>query len=488
LSDDDEDEEEDIDVASSSSADSTHCRYSVENSYNEEKEQACLALREICINTGSSFLPYIEKSFEEIFKLINYPQDDIRKASVDALLQFCIALHKMNSNETKQALYKALQMFVPKCAELIRSDEERGVVMCCLDAYASLLDEVKGDVLVGEGHREAIMNCVIDVLTLKTMCQDTDLDAATETNDDDAEAEHDELLLESAGDVIPKFAAAITPDDFVLYFPNILQLMTQRTVIATRSPRLLANAVISEKAAQHQPEVVRFRDSGGVHEVSGRVRGKISAAPGAVVVGRREGRGRRGAKQRHLRTRRDDSARQERHISVSFQKWKSNRLNFCFVTSSLWFFLIVSLYQDILQALSASVAKESHAGTLDNICGALAKMIIANSAGIPLEQVFPAFLQRLPLRDDFQENEAVVECFCSLYREGNAIFRQHLSDVIKIIVQVYHKKQYPNDETKTKLVELIKIINRDFSEEFGNTVSSLGPEVTNSLQNLFTAS
>jgi hypothetical protein len=53
----------------------------------------------------------------------------------------------------------------------------------------------------------------------------------------------------------------------------------------------------------------------------------------------------------------------------------------------LWFFLIVSLYQDILQALSASVAKESHAGTLDNICGALAKMIIANSAGIPLEQV-----------------------------------------------------------------------------------------------------
>jgi hypothetical protein len=221
--------------------------------------------------------------------------------------------------------------------------------------------------------------------------------------------------------------------------------MTQRTVIAARSPRLLANAVISEKAAQHQPEVVRFRDSGGVHEVSGRVRGEVSAAPGAVVVGRREGRGRRGAKQRHLRTGRDDSARQERHISVSFQKWKSNRLNFCFVTSSLWFFLIVSLYQDILQALSASVAKESHAGTLDNICGALAKMIIANSAGIPLEQVFPAFLQRLPLRDDFQENEAVVECFCSLYREGNAIFRQHLSDVIKIIVQVYHKKQYPND-------------------------------------------
>lgn len=62
------------------------------------------------------------------------------------------------------------------------------------------------------------------------MCQDTDLDAANESNDEETEAEQDELLLESAGDVIPKFAAAITPDDFALYFPNILTLMTQRTV------------------------------------------------------------------------------------------------------------------------------------------------------------------------------------------------------------------------------------------------------------------
>lgn len=58
-------------------------------------------------------------------------------------------------------------MFVPKCAELIRSDEERSVVTVCLDAYSLLLEELRGDVLIAEGHREAIMNCVIDVLTLK---------------------------------------------------------------------------------------------------------------------------------------------------------------------------------------------------------------------------------------------------------------------------------------------------------------------------------
>lgn len=51
LSESDEDDE-DIDIGSTSSTSSVQCRYSVENSYNEEKEQACLALREICLNTG----------------------------------------------------------------------------------------------------------------------------------------------------------------------------------------------------------------------------------------------------------------------------------------------------------------------------------------------------------------------------------------------------------------------------------------------------
>ncbi|CAH1990534.1 unnamed protein product [Acanthoscelides obtectus] len=65
LSDEEDDVEEDIDGSSSGSVDSAQCRYSVENSYNEEKEQACLALREICVNTGRAFLPYIETCFEK---------------------------------------------------------------------------------------------------------------------------------------------------------------------------------------------------------------------------------------------------------------------------------------------------------------------------------------------------------------------------------------------------------------------------------------
>lgn len=62
------------------------------------------------------------------------------------------------------------------------------------------------------------------------MCQDTDAGTQTDANEDETEAEQDELLLESAGDVIPKYAAAISPDDFAHYFPNVLKLLSGRTV------------------------------------------------------------------------------------------------------------------------------------------------------------------------------------------------------------------------------------------------------------------
>lgn len=191
-------------------------------------------------------MPYLSKSFEEIFKLINYPQEDIRSAAIDAIQQFCITLSEVKTPEGKNDLHKALQMFIPKCAELIRYDEEQNIVTHATNAFSNLLETVKDDVLIGEGHKEAIMNCVIDLLTQKTICQDTDMGGNDGTGDDEAESEQTELLLECAGDVIPKFGNALRPDDFVLYFPNILHLLTIRTVSLLRILLFLRCAILND--------------------------------------------------------------------------------------------------------------------------------------------------------------------------------------------------------------------------------------------------
>lgn len=121
-----EDEEEDNEITG----------YSVENAYMEEKEEAILALMELSEHCGQAFAPYIQISFEEIYKHINYPNEDIRAAAIDALRQFVISLYKLNNlTETTQAI----TILIPKLSEIIRTDEERQVVMRALEAFNEIL-------------------------------------------------------------------------------------------------------------------------------------------------------------------------------------------------------------------------------------------------------------------------------------------------------------------------------------------------------------
>lgn len=67
----------------------------------------------------------------------------------------------------------------------------------------------------------------------------------------------------------------------------------------------------------------------------------------------------------------------------------------CFVTfyrSKLVLPWLGRHYSEILQALSTAASKERHAGTLDNICGALAKLILTNISGVPMAQVSVCWL------------------------------------------------------------------------------------------------
>ncbi|XP_022906239.1 importin-4-like [Onthophagus taurus] len=434
-------DEEDIENESVSS-DSTQCRYSVENSYNDEKEQACLSLTELSKKLSSFFLPYLEKSFEEIFKLLDYPQEDIRSSAIAALEQFCITLHEQQTPEGKQALYKALQMFIPKCAQIIKFEEEQNIVIQATNAYSNMLESIKGDMFVGEGHREAIMNCVIDLLTKKTTCQDNDNNDSGDTVDDDEESEQTELLLECAGDIIPKYGNALTPDEFVLYFQNVLNLLSIRTKNKKSvSQRSFGYGTLAECMKPLGIYVEKFVPAllqlwvAGAKDESEDVRNNSVFGLGEMVLYGKD--------------------------------------------------CMFPHYNDILHGLSNMLPKETHSGTMDNISGALAKLIIANVNAVPMDQVFPALLQHLPLKTDFAENEAIIKCFCGLYQQGNVHIKNNMENVVKIVVHIYHNKQTENDVTLLMVTEFLKTINRDFPQEFGSIVSSLGEDVTGNVQKLF---
>ncbi|OXU25360.1 hypothetical protein TSAR_005639 [Trichomalopsis sarcophagae] len=432
LSESDKDEEdiENSDNEDDNDDDDDVIGYNVENAFVEEKEEAILALREIAQHTKGAFLPYLEKSFEEVFKVLNYPQEDIRKAAIDALMQFCLNFSKIETSEGAAATQKALSMFIPKLSELIRLDEERSVVMQALDSCAELLEHLKSDVIIGAGHKEAIMNCITDVMFGRTECQDQD--EAGGEGEDEGEAEHDELLFECAGQVLTNFGKALTPEDFALYLQVIFPVLIKRLKSKNSdSQRSFSIGTILECFPSLQHQVVGF-------------------VPELFPI----------------------------FVKFTNDPCDEVRSNAIFGLGELALHgkeLIYPHYAEILQVLSNAIARESNAGARDNIIGAIARLIITNHSIIPLDQVFPVFISHLPLREDLEENKTVFKSILVLYTNGHAVLRPNVNTLLKIATDIIQQEN-TDDETKNLIAEFMKLVQRDFPEEWNSFCGQLTTE------------
>ncbi|XP_066592125.1 importin-4-like [Prorops nasuta] len=430
-------DEEDIEYTDNEDDDDDVTGYSVENAYIEEKEEAILALKEIALHSEEAFLPYLEKSFEETFKLSNYPQEDIRKATIEALVQFCKNFSKINTNEGNRALEKALSILVPKLSELVRLDDERSVAISALDGCTELLKEFKSGVLTADGHKEAIMNCITDVLSGKTECQDQE-----DADGLDAEAEQDELLIECAGDLLSNFGKSLQPEEFLLYFQTTLPMILQRL-------------------KKEKSEAQRSFAIGTISEcLSGLKHTATSFVPQLLPT--------------FLRLTEDSSP--------------EVRNNAIFGIGELAFHAkdaVFPHYNDILQALSRLIAKEHHAGARDNIVGAIARLIIVNYTIVPLDQVYPVFISQLPLKEDFEEYKAVFKSIATLYQAGHDVLRPHIRTLLKLSVSILHEEKTNDDETKSLIVKFVKCVRQDFTEEWDALLAELPADTVANMQQTF---
>ncbi|XP_020296536.1 importin-4-like [Pseudomyrmex gracilis] len=403
--------------------------YSVENSYIEEKEESVIALKDIAENTGEAFLPYLQRSFEEIFKLINYPQDDIRKASMEALVQFCINFSKIDNEEGRQSLLKALSVFIPKLSEIIRLDEEPSVATCGLEAYSELLDEIKSIVIMGEGHKDAIINCVIDVFAGKLACQDQDQD-----EDDNTDAEQDKYLLDYASTVLINIGRLVPPEDFAICFETILPMLLKRLKKSDEWQRSAAVGTIAEcmSGLRHLSTAFVSRLlpiflQGATQDSDNEVRSNCFFAIGELVLYAKEA--------------------------------------------------VFPHYPQILQTLSHAISKETHETARDNVIGALARLIITNYSSLPLEQILPVFVQQLPLNLDWSEHKAVFQSIHTLYQAGVNVLQSYISRLLRIAITILHEEKYNDEETKRLIIEFIQCAQRDFQNDWNKIYSEMRLEV-----------
>ncbi|XP_037819285.1 importin-4 [Lucilia sericata] len=440
--DNEENEDREIDIENSDGEDDdldNIAGYSVENSYLDEKEEAILALKEFAQHTGAAFIPYLEQSYKNVYKMIDHPQEDIRKVSIDALTTFIIALYKQND---VQGVGNAITILIPKLGQIVRDDEEVSVVLAALESFSDILKELKHVALPDDKLTDTIFTCINDVLLGKVACQ---FDEPAGGNDDDAEeSEYDEAIVEGAGNLLPLFGHAMQPEKFAMYFGRAYPIIVSKLQKAKKNEEL---------------ESQRAFVYGALAECFGALKSCTGTYFDTFCPLMIDG------------------------LSDDFYQARQNAV---FGLGELVLYAeekSFEAYPHILMALSQAVANEKEPAALDNICGAIARLIITNCNLVPLNQVLPVLLQHLPLREDFDENASIFKCFKLLYIQCREAITPSIEQILAIAIHVLYKKEFVDQETCENAVGLVKEIRENYPDNF-SVVANSNPEVLQFLQTL----
>ncbi|XP_051796126.1 importin-4 isoform X2 [Acanthochromis polyacanthus] len=425
--------------------------FSVENAYIDEKEDACDALGEIAFNTGVAFQPFLESIFQQVYEMRDFPHEDVRRAAFGAMGQFCRAQHKVwQENPTEanhEALLKLLEVVLPCFVETVRTEPERQVVMSVLESMNGVIESCKGEVFRNPSHLKEISYVIRDVLKKKIACQDGGGDDA---DDEDQQAEFDGMLQEFAGEGIPLVASAVPADSFAPFLNDLLPLIMGKTKsTGTVAERSFSLGTIGEI-------LQALVTSPGGQGLAGRLSNRLLPV---LVAGVRDS---------------DPEVRNNSVFGLGCLAQAAGPI-------------VVTDYPMMLSVFSNMLSKESDARVIDNLCGALCRMILSNVEAVPLEQVVPALAARLPLKEDMEENKTVFSCLALLYTHSPALVVKVMNQIVAASSHVLDHKDV-DKETQNAAVLLMKQFAQNHCAEFQAAVRSLPAEQQAKLSAAVTAS
>lgn len=130
--------------------------------------------------------------------------------------------------------------------------------------------------------------------------------------------------------------------------------------------------------------------------------------------------------------------------------------------SAQYLHLLAALRPLFVVAPEASTAKLN---ARDNAAGAVARLILRNPAAIPLDQVLPVFIDALPLKNDFLENQPVFRTLFYLFRTNPQALYPFMDKLLTVFAHVLDPNSKAQDqigdETKAELVQLIGALNAE---------------------------
>ncbi|KIM83108.1 hypothetical protein PILCRDRAFT_450443 [Piloderma croceum F 1598] len=399
-----------------------------------EKEIAADTIGTVFAATRNHFLPWVEQCTVELVQLLPHYYEGIRKSATDSLLEIVRTFYELSDHQEwlpgakvqvplNPTVKELVTHSLPPLLELYESEDNKSVVAALCVGLAETITKV-GPAFI-EGQLDPICSIAVQILEQKALCQqDPDQDENDEAPED--QAEYDSVLISSAGDLVAALAEALGADfaqAFGTFFPLISKYYKKGRSLSDRSSAIgcLAEIISGMKASvtpSTEPLLELFYRA--LSDEDAEVQSNAAFASGLLV--------------------------EYSEVDLSPQ----------------YLHLLAALRPLFVLPPNASAAKGN---ARDNAAGAVARLIIRNTAAVPLDQVLPVFIETLPLKNDYLENRPVFRALFQLFRAYPQTLYPYMDKLLHVFAHVLDPSapEQIGDETRAELIALIGALNGEDS-------------------------
>ncbi|KAL5176206.1 putative importin subunit beta-4 [Glycine soja] len=411
----------------------------------DEKAAATQALGLFAQHTKTSYAPYLEETLRILVKHSSYFHEDVRLQAIISLKHILTAAHGIfqSQNSHSHLLFDfnttidtgfVFQEGAAKAKELLDTvmniyiktmveDDDKEVVAQACTSVADIIRDY------GYATLEPYLSQLVDATSLllqeKSSCQQIESDSEI----DDVDSAHDEVLMDAVSDLLPAFAKSIGAQ-FAPIFAQLFEPL-MKFAKSSRPPqdRTMVVACLAEVAQN-----MGFPIASYVDRVMPLVLKELASSEA------------------------------------------TNRRNAAFCVGELCkngHEPALKYYDNILRGLYPLFGEsEPDDAVRDNAAGAVARMIMVHPESIPLNQVLPVFLRVLPLKEDREESMAVYSCVSTLVFSSNPQILSLVPELVNLFALVV--------VSPVETPEVKAVVGRAFS----HLISLYGQQIQPLLSNL----
>lgn len=355
----------------------------------DEKAAATQAIGLFALHTKSSYAPYLEESLRILVRHSGYFHEDVRLQAVIALKHILTAAqavfqgHNEGPAKTKEVFDTVINIYIKTMTE---DDDKEVVAQACMGT-ADIIKEFGYTAI--EPYTSQLVEATLMLLKEESACQQ----AESDSDIDDDDAEHDEVLMDAVSDLLPAFAKSMG-SHFAPIFSKLFEPL-MRFTRSSRPPqdRTMVVACLAEVAMDMGSPIAGYIDT-----VIPLVLKELASSEA------------------------------------------TNRRNAAFCVGELCKNggeTALKYYGELLRGLYPLFGEsEPDDAVRDNAAGAVARMIMVHPETIPLNQVLPVFLKVLPLKEDHEESMAVYSCICNLVLSSNPQILSLVPELVNLFAEV----------------------------------------------------